>query len=352
MYIENIRQNADGTYSPHFSTVEMTVLTHLQGRGSASIVPDISIAIGVSRGRVHKALRALMQAELVKGAVNKRPFLFSAISADEVPSMVDAEGEDSIEFEAEEAIENNGRIEHPKFQRLHQYIEGGVTRIWITGDAGLGKTTAVKMICADLGWKLFILTPVDDKYELFGSFDANGVYHETELYRWATYEGKAVLLMDEIDGNDPGALVSMNAVLANGVAVFPMGQVEIADDKIVIATANTTGEGATMQYSARQAQDGALIDRFEIKYHWGLHEPTERAIALAKTPGSEQSVKASWKIRKNLERYGVETTWGPRRTYALCRAVSCGVPVREAAYDVGLSCFSDFDQNHALEGVN
>lgn len=351
MTIKNIRQNDDGTCAPYFGTVESTVLTHLESADGSCSAARIAKVIGRSGTRTHLALRRLMQAELVRGQLNRRPFQFKAISAENVEAVMETKGEDAMEFDA--IVTQDGRIEHPKYQRLHQYIAGGITRIWITGDAGLGKTTAVEMICEDLGWELFVLTPVDDKFELFGSFDGNGVYHETELYRWATYEGKAVLLMDEIDGNDPGALLAMNAVLANGMAIFPTGPVKIASDKIVIATANTTGEGATMKYSARQAQDGAFIDRFEIRpLHWGLHEPTERAIALAKTPGSEMTVKASMKIRKNLERFGVEVTWGPRRTFALCKAVACGIPLREAALDVGLSALTDYDQDHVLEGVN
>ena len=349
MTIKNIRRNNDGTYTPYTFSVEIKVLGFLQTVSAPRCTAmRIARAIEMSDTRVRRALQRLVEAGLVRGSFNHRPYRYEVASADEVSAAVES-NDDSMEFDAID----DGPVEHPTYKTLQSLLECGATRIWITGEAGLGKTYAATTIAKTLGLPLFIITPVEDKYELFGSTDGNGVYHETELYRWATHDGPAVLLMDEIDGNDPGALIAMNAVLANGVAVFPIGQVEISDDKVVIATANTTGDGATMRYSARQAQDFALIDRFEYFPHWGLHQPTEMKIAQLKHPDTQTAVRASWKIRENLERFGVDTHWGPRRTYAICKAVAGGkFSVREAAMLGGLSRLPEFDSNHALEGVN
>lgn len=245
----------------------------------------------------------------------------------------------------------DGYIIHPVFNKLARYLKGGVRSIWLTGEAGTGKTTAAEIISEGLGAELFLATPVQDKYELNGYMGSNDKLVETEVYRWATHDGPAVLLLDEVDGNLPAALLTLNSMLANWVGVFPNGKVRIADDKLVIATANTYGDGPNMKYTARQPLDAAFIDRFEMRLHWGIDTKTEMAVALGKTPNCESSVRASWKIRKNLETYGIDCEWGPRRTFALAKAVACGTPLREAAIDAGLVKLDEHDCNNALQGV-
>lgn len=247
-----------------------------------------------------------------------------------------------------------GEIQHPSYERLARYLASGtVQRLWITGEAGVGKTHACEQICEALGLPYYLVTPVADKYELFGYMDANGNYIPTQLYRWATDANpRAVLIIDEIDGCMPAALVAANSALANGHAVFPCGQVALARTKVVICTANTWGQGATIEYSARMAQDGALRDRFCF-LHWGLHEPTERAIALKMHPyaSTAKACDASVKIRRNLEDNGIELKWGPRRTYFMAGCIAAGDSLREAALAAGLCSLDEHAQDRALEGV-
>jgi len=160
-----------------------------------------------------------------------------------------------------------------------------------------------------------------------------------------------VLLIDEIDGSHPNALLAINAALANGLAVFPPGQVAITEDKVVIATANTTGEGATIKYNARLRQDAALLDRWQAFVHWGLHAATEKAIAISGHYGTAETVAASVAIRKNLSANGIDKEWGPRRTYALCRNVASGFSVKEAALLAGLSTLDKQQQGRAMKEV-
>ncbi len=244
-------------------------------------------------------------------------------------------------------------VEHPEFGKLVKLLGGGrVNRIWITGEAGVGKTYAVEQIFRALDIPMFVVTPVGDKYELLGFNDATGTYQETELYRWASHDGPCGLLIDEIDGSHPNALLSINAALANGLAVFPPGQVKISDDKICVATANTVGEGADKKYNARLAQDSALRDRWQAYVHWSLHGPTEEAIAIANHYGTREVVEASRAIRKNLSSNGIERDWGPRRTYALCRNVASGFDIKDAALLAGLNTLDKQQVKRAMEGVN
>ena len=244
-----------------------------------------------------------------------------------------------------------GYILHPVFNKLARYMMGGIRSIWLTGEAGTGKTTAAQVIAEGMGAELYLATPVQDKYELCGYKGIDGELVETEVYRWATHDGPAILLLDEVDGNLPAALLALNSMLANFVGVFPNGKVKIADDKLVIATANTYGDGPTMKYTARQPLDAAFIDRFEIRLHWGIDKATELAVAEGKTPGCKATVDLSWKIRTNLEKYGIDCEWGPRRTFAMAKAVSLGETPRDAAIDAGLVKLDSHDLENALRGI-
>jgi MoxR-like ATPase len=246
-----------------------------------------------------------------------------------------------------------GPIQHPKFETLLKLISGGATRIWINGDAGMGKTHACFQICDALDLPYYVITPVTDKYELFGYKDANGNYQETQLYRFVRHEGPCVLILDEVDGCHPNALVAANSTLANGLAVFPDGQHQIDDRKIVVATANTTGEGPTLRYNARLAQDGALLDRFAHFVHFGLDNDTELQIALDKHgTGAREAVEASWVIRQNITDNGIDVAWGPRRTFAMAEAVArCGFKVRDAAKLAGIGKLDKQQTKLALAGV-
>lgn len=243
-----------------------------------------------------------------------------------------------------------GMVEHPTFGKLARMIAGGVRTIWLTGEAGLGKTTAAEIIAEALQFELFVAPPSNDKFELLGFKDAGGTYQESEVYRWATHEGKALLLLDEVDAHNAASLLSLNT-LENGFIVFPNGRVKFGKDHIVIATANTNGDGATMRYNGRQAQDAAFVDRFAKLLHWGQDDATEMAIAQAKHPGTVPAVRISWKIRQNIEAAGLDLFWGPRRTYSLCESMALGFSAREAAVDAGLCKLSGDDLETALRGV-
>lgn len=336
--------------------------------GDYATAPQLATRMGVSGTCVRRWLRSLetrgfvsrgFRTQAIQWQLTDAGKAFAEQFKDEsaVPVIEDKDAPvDTVE--AVQAIEVSepapvGAIEHPTFADMKEYLRnGGYRFIWLTGEAGGGKTFGVEQAADYLNAALYLATPVSDKYELMGYNDAQGTLNETEVYRWATHEGPAVLLLDEVDGNLANALLALNSMLANGIGVFPNGKVRIADDKYVIATANTTGHGATIKYCGRQPLDQAFIDRFELQLNWGIHEPTERAIALKKVPGCEAAVEMSWKIRRNLAKYGIDLDWGPRRTYAFCRGiVKTKFSARKIAIDVALSRLSEEEQNNALEGV-
>jgi MoxR-like ATPase len=246
-------------------------------------------------------------------------------------------------------------VRHPKFEMLAKLVAGQATRIWLTGPAGTGKTHAIKQIAESLGRPLYLCTPVADKYELTGYTDAHGNHVATQMYQWAVDPNPyAILNFDEFDGNFPQPLVAANAALANGWAVFPgIGIVEIAKTKKVLASLNTTGSGATLKYPARFALDGATIDRFFQRIHWDLHEPTERLVVLQQLPyeSTEDAIKASWAIRRNLESNTIDLSWGPRCTIGLAQSLASGLSLKEALSISPLMALDSHAYERATRGV-
>lgn len=231
-------------------------------------------------------------------------------------------------------------IQHPQYGRLARWLAGNVTRIWIFGPAGTGKTYAATQIASALDYPYYMQPRVADEYQFAGFKDAHGNYHPTQVYRWATDPNpKAILILDEVDRNLDVVNVWLNAMLANGEAVFPEGAFKIAETKIVIATANTIGNGNSLAYSAAQSQDNALLDRFSLKLPWDLDDASEKFIAQAKFPydSTLNVVKLSQKIRLALHYFGIDLEWGPRRTYAMVEAVTSGETFKDAAHFAGLN---------------
>ena len=244
---------------------------------------------------------------------------------------------------------------HPCFEVMLKAVKGGVTRVLAWGAPGLGKTHAVRQLADLLGLRCFMQTPVADQYQLMGYKDANGDYHESEIYRWATSPEPAVLLLDEVDGCHPSAVLALNALLENGSGVFPTGEVQIDPRKIVIATANTDLGGATAQHNARMRQDAAFRDRFAMHLEWTFDEASEEIIAQIKSGLSGEELKgivaASRKVRDNIKGCGIELAWSPRRTFAAAKLVAAGMQSRDALLYAGLSGLDSQQRERAMKGV-
>lgn len=139
--------------------------------------------------------------------------------------------------------------------------------VYMVGAAGCGKTWTAEQVAKAMNLPFFPVMKLSDEYELKGFNDAHGVYQPTPFYY--AYRDGGVFFLDEMDASDANALTAINAALANGFFTFP----KIADDGkpetvnvnknfVCIAAGNTTGNGATSQYTGRNALDLATLDRF------------------------------------------------------------------------------------------
>lgn len=151
--------------------------------------------------------------------------------------------------------------------------------VWVYGPAGTGKTTAAKFVAKALSLPFYTLGALETGFQVLGYNDAHGNY-STTLFRQC-WEHGGVIALDEIDSYSPSAALALNGALANGHCAFPDRLVERNPNCIIIAGANTTGLGGTIEYVGRMKQDAAFLDRF-VMLDWPIDEALEDALCANK----------------------------------------------------------------------
>jgi len=118
---------------------------------------------------------------------------------------------------------------------------------------------------------------VTGAHELTGYLDAHGKYHTTPFRTAFEYGG--LLLVDEVDTSDAGALKWINTALANGHAMFPDNPdpVKRHKDFTIMIAANTYGSGADRMYVGANQLDASTLDRF-VFFDFGYDEKLEKLV--------------------------------------------------------------------------
>ncbi len=230
--------------------------------------------------------------------------------------------------------------QHEMFARALTWAAHGV-HVMLTGPAGSGKTTLAMQVGEALGRKAYLTGAILTKHEVTGYTDASGRYVRTASRD--AYEYGGVLVLDEVDGSLPPALVAENGMLANGQFTFPDGVVKRHPDFVVVACANTWGKGADRQYVGRYQLDGATLDRF-IKLEIGYDEKLEAAIARAEFEahgGTDTAKLDEWlrtvlAIRRKIAAKGLREIVSPRASIHGARGLAAGL----SASDVLLDCIT------------
>lgn len=155
-------------------------------------------------------------------------------------------------------------IQHRNFPLLLKTVQATMIsgrRVipWVYGPAGTGKSVACEKIAEALSLPYYFLGKTLAKFEILGFINTAG--YQTTPFRQA-YENGGVFCGDEMDAWANEATVALNNSLANGACAFPDKIVKRHKDFIMVAAANTTGSGATIEYSGRTKQDAATMNRF------------------------------------------------------------------------------------------
>jgi len=236
---------------------------------------------------------------------------------------------------------------HPKFATLlkaatSRMANGFAPNIWISGPAGSGKTHAGKMLADALGLPFQLNGAISMPHELLGFIDAAGTYHATPF--WEAYEKGGVYMFDEVDGADNAALLALNAALANGFATFPHKRVERHPDCIILASANTCGLCATVDYVGRRKIYAAFLSRFPVRIAWDYDTALEIAIS-----GNESFARRVIAARERARAAGLKVIIDPRASQAGAALIANGMTEAEAAAATYLANLSA-DQAAIVEG--
>lgn len=139
-------------------------------------------------------------------------------------------------------------------------INAGIKNIWMHGPAGCGKTTIAKEAAAELEIPCTILScnAGTSPAEIVGF-----KYPEprpSPVSRAISQPG--IIVFDEMPMLDPSVAAVANALLANGEMETSTGHATRHPECVIIAAANTTGQGADRVYIGNNQLDGATLDRF------------------------------------------------------------------------------------------
>jgi cobaltochelatase CobS len=245
-------------------------------------------------------------------------------------------------------------VQHFVFPKVLGAVSQGVN-LWLVGPAGTGKSTIGEQVAEALSLPFSAVNCTSTMTEtaLKGYNDANGNYVPTEFRR--IFEGGGVFVFDEVDNANPNVLGALNSALANGFMAFADRRVQKHADFVAIATGNTYGSGATMEYVGRNPIDGATIDRFAQ-----LVVPIDTKVedAMLGSVGLDEPTATKWidavrKARHNAERFGLKVIVSPRATMNGARLIRSGAFTMTEAFDATVIKGAKPDQAEKIrEGVN
>lgn len=208
----------------------------------------------------------------LKGSLDEnrvREIVSEAIQGLESPKIrIEVAGSPEIEIDRQHAL----------FLHLLMALKSGC-HVYLAGPAGSGKTTAAEESAKALGLEFSCQSfgPQTMQSALLGYPNAHGVYVESEFRR--RFEHGGVYVFDEMDNASSHVVTVLNSALANGYCAFPDKMVKRHPDFLVVACANTFGQGGDRQYLRNQL-DAATLDRFAF-IEWGYDEAFEAALVGA-----------------------------------------------------------------------
>jgi hypothetical protein len=225
-------------------------------------------------------------------------------------------------------------VQHFVFPKVLGAVSQGVN-LWLVGPAGTGKSTIGEQVAEALSLPFSAVNCTSTMTEtaLKGYNDANGNYVATEFRR--IFEGGGVFVFDEVDNANPNVLGALNSALANGFMAFADRRVQKHPDFVAIATGNTFGSGATMEYVGRNPIDGATIDRFAqlvVPIDTKVEDAMLESVGLD-APTATKWVTAVRQARQNAEKFGLKVIVSPRATLNGARLIRSGAFTMTEVFD-------------------
>lgn len=153
---------------------------------------------------------------------------------------------------------------HPYYEYVKALIEADVAPFLI-GPTQAGKSYVVKQVARDLGLPYGEVPLVGGASPswLLGAHTPDGF---VEMQFTETYQNGGVFNFEEIDAASPNLIVVLNNALANDELRNPRTGETIKrhPDFRAAATGNTSGYGATSEYTGRARQDRSVLERLRL----------------------------------------------------------------------------------------
>lgn len=203
--------------------------------------------------------------------------------------------------------EEKGPPRHYLFQDVLSLVEMR-ENIWMAGPAGSGKSKVAEQVAEALSLP-YSAPPVGRETtnaQLFGYFNASGEYVRTPIRQRAEEGG--VLHLEEVDFASPAVGTALNALLANDLIGFPDANVKRHPDFIVIASANTYGNGANATYIGSQGLNAATLDRFVF-----MDFPYDEIMECRIAPNRNWARHVQ-SVRRKVAKLGLKHVVSPRAT--------------------------------------
>jgi energy-coupling factor transporter ATP-binding protein EcfA2 len=212
---------------------------------------------------------------------------------------------------------------HESLPRVLAHLAAG-NHVFLYGPKGSGKSTAYETYAkiAGMGYEAVACHPHMTASSLVGYRTPNGPWIDGSLSK--SLREDLLLGVDEIDMGTPGMLSVLNMATAQGV-INADEMLRATDRWRVIATANTNGQGATLEYVGRNKMDEALLDRFSM-IHWDTDTKLERYIVRRvgwhDPAQGEELLSAVAMARANIDSYGLRCTLSMRSTIAMAKQLA------------------------------
>jgi cobaltochelatase CobS len=224
---------------------------------------------------------------------------------------------------------------HPVFEKVLRLTAAGVN-VLLKGPAGCGKTHLCEMVAKQLGREFGAISGSAGASEsqLVGRLLPTGdggkfEYHASPFV--SLYESGGCFLFDELDAFDPNMLLVSNTATANGhftvEARSNCPNVVRHKNTILLAAANTYGNGPDALFVGRNQLDASTLDRWytiEMDYD----------TAFEKQLATPEIVNWVWQLREKVQAAKLRRVVSTRMIQKAHVATGAGVPWAEVKRDL------------------
>lgn len=216
----------------------------------------------------------------------------------------------------------------PHFQKCVNVLTVAARPLLMTGPAGSGKSYTAEKIAETCGATAFFTqSKVCYETDLKGYMDAHDRYSQTALYRAmkrADGGEKTAFFLDEIFAGDTNCLVVINDLLSDGKMTFPNGETLSAENLVIMAADNTSGNGATNQYNTRNKADKSFLNRFGCVF-----VDYDKKVEKRLSRGHDDILDFVYAVRAASERNEMDIVCSYRTIDAMAKYADAGIDAAE-----------------------